>query len=60
MLEKFRTSEYDVHNLHIVDEATSRVIDVGGVKLRLFGLGGAVATHKLCEWFSLTSYESLS
>jgi hypothetical protein len=38
-----------VHNLHIVDEATSRVIDVGGVKLRLFGLGGAVATHKLCE-----------
>lgn len=49
VLEKFRTGEYEVHNLSIIDEATSRVVDVGGLRLRLFGLGGAVAPHKMCE-----------
>lgn len=49
MLEKFRTGEYEVRNLSVVDEATSRVLDVGGLHLRLFGLGGAIAPHKLCE-----------
>jgi hypothetical protein len=49
VLEKFRTGEYEVHNLSVLDEVSSRVIDVGGVKLRLFGLGGAVAPHKLCK-----------
>lgn len=36
-------------NLQILDEATSRAIEVGGVRLRLFGLGGAVVYHKLFD-----------
>jgi hypothetical protein len=48
-MEKFRTGEYDVKNLNVIDEASSRLIEVGGLKLRLFGLGGAVAMHKLCK-----------
>lgn len=48
-MEKFRTGEYEVKNLNVIDEASSRLIEVGGLKLRLFGLGGAVAMHKLCE-----------
>nr|ODN87061.1 hypothetical protein L203_03835 [Cryptococcus depauperatus CBS 7841] len=49
VIEKFRTGEYEVQNLAILDEATSRLVEVGGVKLRLLGLGGTVANHKLCE-----------
>jgi hypothetical protein len=54
VLERFRTGEYEVTNLNIVDEATSRLLEAGGLKLRLFGLGGAVASHKLCELPSTT------
>lgn len=49
VLEKFRSNEYKINNLHIVDEASSRLLDVGGVKLRLLGLGGAVVMHKLFD-----------
>ncbi|RXK34965.1 hypothetical protein M231_07779 [Tremella mesenterica] len=49
VMEKFRTGEYEVHNLTILDECSTRVIDVSGIKLRLFGLGGAVAFHKLFD-----------
>ncbi|KAM0262285.1 hypothetical protein ACHAQJ_001754 [Trichoderma viride] len=49
VLEKFRSSEYKVHNLHIIDEARSMLLEVGGVKLRLLGLGGAVVMHKLFD-----------
>ena len=49
VLEKFRSGEYKVHNLHIIDEASSRLLDVGGIKLRLLGLGGAVVMHKLFD-----------
>ncbi|KZF21085.1 hypothetical protein L228DRAFT_205505, partial [Xylona heveae TC161] len=49
VLEKFRSGEYKVNNLHIIDEANSRLLDVGGVKLRLLGLGGAVVMHKLFD-----------
>lgn len=49
VLEKFRSREYQVNNLHIIDEASSRLLDVGGVKLRLLGLGGAVVMHKLFD-----------
>ncbi|WWC67239.1 uncharacterized protein I206_101146 [Kwoniella pini CBS 10737] len=52
VLEKFRTGEYEVNNLHIIDEATSKVVDVGGLRLRLFGLGGAVTPHKMCEGYA--------
>ncbi|KAE8215755.1 hypothetical protein CF327_g996 [Tilletia walkeri] len=49
VLERFRTGEYAIHNLHILDEASTRAIEVGGVRLRLFGLGGAVVLHKLFD-----------
>jgi len=55
VLEKFRTGEYEVHNLSVLDEAASRLIEVGGLKLRLFGLGGAVAAHRMCEWLPVRS-----
>jgi Protein of unknown function (DUF2433) len=49
VLEKLRSGEYKIDNLHIVDEAHSRLLDIGGVKLRLLGLGGAVVMHKLFD-----------
>jgi hypothetical protein len=49
VLEKLRSGEYNVHNLHIIDEAHSRLLDIGGVRLRLLGLGGAVVMHKLFD-----------
>ena len=49
VLEKFRSKEYKVHNLFIIDEAQSMLLEIGGVKLRLLGLGGAVVMHKLFD-----------
>ncbi|KAJ9619903.1 hypothetical protein H2203_008177 [Taxawa tesnikishii (nom. ined.)] len=49
VLEKLRSGEYKIPNLHIIDEAHSRLLEVGGVKLRLLGLGGAVVMHKLFD-----------
>jgi hypothetical protein len=49
VLEKFRTGEYEVDNLMVLDEALTRSLEVGGIKLRLFGLGGGVQMHKMCE-----------
>lgn len=49
VLEKFRTGEYEVKNLTVLDEVLSRVIDVAGLRLRLFGLGGAFIMHRMCK-----------
>ena len=49
VLERLRSGEYKIDNLHIVDESHSRLLDVGGVKLRLLGLGGAVVLHKMFD-----------
>lgn len=49
VLEKFRSGEYKIDKLHIIDEARSILLEVGGVKLRLLGLGGAVVMHKLFD-----------
>lgn len=49
VLEKFRSGSYAIDNLHVLDEATTRCLDVGGVKLRLLGLGGALVPHKLFD-----------
>lgn len=49
VLEKIRSGEIAVENLHVIDEATTRVLDVGGVKLRLLGLGGALVGHKMFD-----------
>ncbi|PBP19559.1 ser/Thr protein phosphatase [Diplocarpon rosae] len=49
VLEKFRSGEYKIEKLHIIDEARSMLLEIGGVKLRLLGLGGAVVMHKLFD-----------
>ncbi|KAK9457200.1 hypothetical protein V1511DRAFT_485807 [Dipodascopsis uninucleata] len=50
VLEKFRSGEYKVPNLHIVDEHSSQSIETDyGVKFRLLGLGGAIVMHKLFD-----------
>lgn len=49
VLERFRAGEYQVPNLFLVDEATTHAVDVGGLRLRLLGLGGAVVLHKLFD-----------
>ncbi|KAF6762546.1 Ser/Thr protein phosphatase [Ephemerocybe angulata] len=49
VIEKFRSGAYSIENLHVLDEATTRCLDVGGVKLRLLGLGGAFVPHKLFD-----------
>ncbi|KAG1056157.1 hypothetical protein G6F43_001924 [Rhizopus delemar] len=49
ILEKFRSREYQIENLYLLDEASTHLLDVGGVSLRLFGLGGAVVQHKLFD-----------
>ncbi|KAH7921711.1 hypothetical protein BV22DRAFT_1038311 [Leucogyrophana mollusca] len=49
ILEKFRAGTYSIDNLHVLDEATTRCLDVGGVKLRLLGLGGALVPHKMFD-----------
>ncbi|KAI9281030.1 hypothetical protein BY458DRAFT_544391 [Sporodiniella umbellata] len=49
ILEKFRSREYAIDNLFILDEASTHLLDIGGVSLRLFGLGGAVVPHKLFD-----------
>ena len=54
ILEKFRTTEYEVNNLTVIDEASSALIETAGVKLRLLGLGGAVASHKMCTYFDFS------
>lgn len=49
VIERFRAGQYNIDNLHIIDEATTRCIDVGGVKFRLLGLGGAFVPHKMFD-----------
>ncbi|KDQ65116.1 hypothetical protein JAAARDRAFT_28777 [Jaapia argillacea MUCL 33604] len=49
VIEKFRAGTYTVDNLNILDEATTRCLDIGGVKLRLLGLGGALVPHKMFD-----------
>lgn len=41
--------DYSIPNLTVIDEATSRCLVIGGVRLRLFGLGGAVVPHKFFD-----------
>lgn len=49
VLERLRTGAYDIENLHLLDEATTRCLDIGGIKLRLLGLGGAYVPHKMFD-----------
>lgn len=49
VLEKFRQGTCDIENLHVIDEATTRCLDIGGIKLRILGLGGAFVPHKMFD-----------
>lgn len=49
VLEKFRTGEYKVPNLFLVDETSTRSLSLGGVKFRFFGLGGAYFPLRLFD-----------
>src|SRR6185369_14788798 len=49
VLEKFRSGEYKVRNLNILDEENTYVFDIGGVSLRLIGLGGIIMYNKLFD-----------
>ncbi|KAJ7224801.1 hypothetical protein C8J57DRAFT_1148331, partial [Mycena rebaudengoi] len=49
VIEKFRSGSYVIENLHLLDEATTRCLDLGDVKLRLLGLGGALVPHKMFD-----------
>lgn len=50
VLDRFRSRQYSVPNLHLVNELASFVIDTAsGYKLRLFGLGGALIQNKLFD-----------
>lgn len=49
VLERFRTGELRVHGVEVVDESKTAALDVGGLKVRLLGLGGGVVAHKMCE-----------
>lgn len=42
-------SEYAIPNLTVLSEGVSRLLNIGGIKLRLFGLGGSVVYHKLFD-----------
>ncbi|WFD29190.1 hypothetical protein MSPP1_000196 [Malassezia sp. CBS 17886] len=49
VIERFRTGEYSVPNLYVLDESATQAVDIGGVRLRLLGLGGALVMHKLFD-----------
>ena len=44
-----QTDEYAIPNLTVLNEGVTRQLQVGGVKLRLFGLGGSIVNHKLFD-----------
>lgn len=48
-LNKTVKSEYAIPNLTVLSEGVSRLLYIGGIKLRLFGLGGSVVHHKLFD-----------
>lgn len=43
------SDEYTIPNLTVLSEAVTRCLHIGGVKLRLFGLGGALVPHKVFD-----------
>lgn len=49
IIEKIHTQEYVIPNLHVLYEASTAAIELGGIRLRLFGLGGALVLHKLFD-----------
>lgn len=48
-ISKNNKSEYAIPNLTVLSEGCSRLLNIGGNKLRLFGLGGSLVYHKLFD-----------
>lgn len=48
-LNKNSKNEYAIPNLTVLSESVTRLLNIGGVKLRLFGLGGSLVYHKLFD-----------
>lgn len=42
-------SEYSIPNLALLSESQTRLLVLGGLRLRLFGLGGSVVGHKIFD-----------
>lgn len=42
-------SQYSIPNLTVLSEGVTRCVVIGGVKLRMFGLGGSVVPHKFFD-----------
>ena len=40
---------WSIPNLSVLSEGSTRLLEIGGIRLRLFGLGGALALHKLFD-----------
>lgn len=50
VIEKFRSGEYAVPNLHLIDETSTHAIATpSGHVIRLFGLGGSLVLHRLFD-----------
>jgi hypothetical protein len=49
VLERFRNGLHIVKNLKILDEVSTHLLNIGGLHLRLLGLGGAIIRHKLFD-----------
>jgi hypothetical protein len=47
IVKKFSSKQCHIPNLFLLDENSSHLLDIGGVYLRLFGLGGAVDPSKV-------------
>ncbi|KAL1921068.1 uncharacterized protein VTP21DRAFT_11703 [Calcarisporiella thermophila] len=47
VVERMKAGEYKVENLNLIDEGA--LLEIGGVGLRLFGLGGAFVPQKLFD-----------
>lgn len=55
VLEKLRRKQYDIPNLHVIDEANAGLIELGSLRLRLLGLGGPFIPNKLLDHGSANS-----
>ncbi|KAF7294097.1 Ser/Thr protein phosphatase [Mycena kentingensis (nom. inval.)] len=49
VIESLRADEHPIPNLHILSEDTSALIALGGLRIRVLGLGGAFSLPKLFD-----------
>ncbi|KAJ7895658.1 hypothetical protein B0H14DRAFT_3628307 [Mycena olivaceomarginata] len=49
VIEKFCSGAYAIENLHLLNDAATRCLELDGVKLHLLGLGSALVPHKMFD-----------